>query len=203
MQMSRNTLKALLEELEMWLDFEDCEPVEWLVCGGAALALQGLQSRTTRDIDVLGAWNAPSMEVVCIEDFPDEVKACFQRVIDNHPELTDMDARWINRGPSRLAKFGLPEGFEQRVSTVSVGSRLTLHLLGRDDLLSLKLYAAADDLGPRQEIHYQDLKALSPTYDELDRAVAWVRTLPDFEQKRIELTNVVQRLGYDDLAYYI
>ena len=203
MQMSRNTLKALLEELDVWLDFEDCEPVEWLVCGGAALSLQGMQSRTTRDIDVLGTWNAPGMEVVRIEDFPGKVKACFQRVIDNHPELTDMDARWINLGPRRLARYGLPEGFEQRLTTVRIGSKLTLHLLGRDDLLAMKLYAAADDLGPRQEIHYQDLKGLNPTSDELDRAVTWVRTLPGFEEKRPVLTNVVKRLGYDDIAYYI
>jgi len=203
MQMSRDTLAGLLEELAQWLDFDDCEPVEWVVCGGVALVLQGLQSRATRDVDVLGNWNPQTMEIACVEDFPEKVKTCIQRVIENHRELAGLGVRWINLGPSRLVKFGLPQGFEHRLTTVRFGRALTLHLLSRDDLLPLKRYAAADDLGPRQAIHYQDLKVLNPTFDELDKAVDWVRTLPDFEEKRTELKDVVRRLGYEDLAYYI
>jgi len=44
---------------------------------------------------------------------------------------------------------------------------------------------------------------LSPTYEELDEAVEWVRTLRDFEQKRLVVKYVIERLGYDDLAYYV
>ena len=203
MQMSRDMLKGLLDELAQWMEFEDCEPVEWVVCGGVALALQGLQSRTTRDVDVLGNWNPQSMVIAYVEEFPDEVKACIRKVTDNHPELAGLNERWINLGPSRLTKFGLPSGFEHRMTAVRFREKLTLHLLSRDDLLPLKLYAAADEFGPRQDVHQQDLKALKPTFDELDRAVEWVRTLPDFEEKRTELKDVVRRLGYEDLAYYI
>jgi len=78
-----------------------------------------------------------------------------------------------------------------------------LHLLGREDLLALKLYAAADDLDRRHEVHLQDARSLLPTFDELDAAVDWVRTMPDFEAKRFGLRNVIERLGYDDLAQYI
>ena len=48
------------------------------------------------------------------------------------------------------------------MAAVTFGSRLTIHLLGRIDLLALKLYAAADDFGPRQDVHDQDIKALAP-----------------------------------------
>ena len=203
MQMSRDELRELLEELAEWLEFEDSEPVEWVVCGGLALTLQGLQNRTTRDVDVLGGWNGRSLELVSIDDFPEKVKACIERVAKEHPELSGLGARWINLGPRQLAQWGLPRGFEQRLMTVRISDRLTLHLLGRDDLLPLKLYAAADEFGPRQDIHFGDLQVLNPTFDELDKAVDWVRTLPDFEEKRTELKEVVRRLGYDDLAYYV
>jgi len=53
-QMSGDMLKTLLEELAEWFEFEDCEPVEWVVCGGVAMTLQDLNPRTTRDVDVLG-----------------------------------------------------------------------------------------------------------------------------------------------------
>jgi len=203
MQMSRDMLKGLLDELAQWMEFEDCEPVEWVVCGGVALTLQGLQSRTTRDVDVLGNWNAQSMAITFVDQFPDEVKTCIRKVTDNHPELDGLDEQWINPGPSRLVVFGLPSGFEHRLTRMRFREKLTLQLLSRDDLLPLKLYAAADEFCPRQDVHQQDLKALKPTFDELDKAVEWVRTLPDFEEKRIELKEVVRRLGHENLAYYI
>ena len=34
----------------------------------------------------------------------------------------------------------------------------------------------------------------------MDKAINWIRTLKDFEEKRPEIQNVLERLGYDDLA---
>jgi len=114
-----------------------------------------------------------------------------------------MGQNWINLGPRALVQAGLPKGLAERLHVLRVGNRLTLHLLGRQDLLALKLYAAADDRGPRQEIHLADLKGLEPTYDELDWAVEWLRTLRDFEEKRHIVKHVIERLGYEGLAYYV
>jgi hypothetical protein len=196
-------IMELLQELADWLELEESSPVEWVVCGGAAMALQNLNPRATRDVDVLGLWNAALMEIVRVEEFPEKVKSCIRRVADGHPELEGLKENWVNLGPRRLAEFGLPNGFGQRLTTVKFGKTLTLHLLSRDDLLPLKLYAASDEFGPRQEIHFRDVKALKPTFDELDRAVDWMRLLPDFEKTRTELKNVLERLGFDDLAYYV
>jgi hypothetical protein len=203
MEMTRDAILRLLQELDQWMEQEDCPPVDWVVCGGAALGLQELQDRPTRDVDVLGQWDEAVLDVVGIETFPKEMVACIQRVVDSHPELAGIGQNWINLGPRALVQAGLPDGFADRLHVYRIGNRLTLHLLGRLDLLALKLYAAADPLGRRQEIHFADLKGLAPTFDELDRAVDWLRTLGDFEEKRPAVKNVLQRLDYEDLAYYV
>lgn len=203
MELTRDAILRLLQELDQWMELEDCPPVDWVVCGGAALGLQELQDRPTRDVDVLGQWNEAVLDVTGIETFPDEMVACIKRVVDNHPELAGMGPNWINLGPRALVQAGLPEGFSDRLHALRIGNRLTLHLLGRQDLMALKLYAAADEHGPRQEIHFADLKGLAPTFEELDWAVDWLRTLRDFEEKRPVVKHVIERLGYEDLAYYV
>lgn len=204
MHFSHETFDLLLHELADWMKLAGCPPVDWVVCGGAAMAMQNLQLRTTRDVDVLGQWDSKSLTIACIEDFPEDIKTCIQRVVDHHSELVGLGKNWINPGPRKLVTFSLPEGFETRITVVkNYGDQLTLRLLGRVDLLALKLYAAADDLGVRQDVHFGDLRAMNPTFDELDSAVNWTRTLPDFEEKRLNLQDVVRRLGYDDLTYYI
>jgi hypothetical protein len=203
MELPRDAILQLLRELDQWMELEDCPPTDWVVCGGAALGLQGLQDRPTRDVDVLGRWDEKLLGVAGIEAFPEALRACISRVVASHPELAGMGQNWVNLGPRALAQAGLPKGFAGRMRELRVGNRLTLRLLGRQDLLALKLYAAADDRGPRQEIHFADLNGLAPTYDELDWAVEWVRTLRDFEEKRLAVKHVIERLGYEDLAYYV
>jgi hypothetical protein len=201
--MSTDTLAALLEELAEWLEFEGVEPIEFLVCGGVAMALQNLNNRTTRDVDVLGEWRQGFAEVICITDFSSSVKSCIRRVAQSHPELQGFNEDWVNLGPKHLANHGLPAGFGSRLRTIRFGKTLTLHLLGRTDLIPLKLYAASDRFSPRQNIHFDDLKLLNGSFDELDKALEWVRTLPDFEEKRPEIQNVLERLGHDDLTAYV
>ena len=203
MEMSRDAILRLLQELDQWMELEDCPSVDWVVCGGAALGLQELQDRPTRDVDVLGRWDETVLDVTGIEAFPEEMVACINRVVANHSELAGMGQNWINLGPRALVQAGLPRGFASRLREQRIGSKLTLRLPGRQDLLALKLYAAADEHGPRQEIHLADLKGLAPTYDELDWAVEWLRTLRDFEEKRHVVKHMIERLGYEDLAYYV
>ena len=203
MDMTRDAILRLLQELDQWMELEDCPPVDWVVCGGAALGLQELQDRPTRDVDVLGRWDETILDVAGIETFPEAMVACIKRVVDNHPELAGMGQNWINLGPRALVKAGLPKGFADRLHELRIGNRLMLHLLGRQDLLALKLYAAADEHGQRQEIHFADLKGLAPTFEELDWAVEWLRTLRDFEEKRPAVKYVIERLDYEDLAYYV
>jgi hypothetical protein len=203
MSISRDTLLDLLKELDQWLEFNDVEPIELVVCGGVAMALQNLNTRTTRDVDVLGTWHQGLMQIASLTEFPPGVRASIARVAQNHPELRDLGKDWVNLGPTELARRGLPKGFESRLQTTRLGKKLVLHLLSRADLIPLKLYAASDRFSLRQAIHLDDLKLLKASFDELDKALDWVKTLPDYEEKIPEIQNVLERLGFDDLAQYI
>lgn len=199
-----DNLRSLLCELNDALMLEDAAPVEWVVCGGTALALQGLGGRSTRDVDVLGDWVAKEMVVVAVSAFSPEVERALIRVAELHPELRGLGPRWVNTGPAYLTTAGLPEGFATRWTTAHFGERLTLHLLGRLDLIALKLLASADDLGARHEIHLDDLRLLEPTSDELDHAIRWVTQFPDPNDRiRMTLKRLIEDLGHDDLAYYL
>lgn len=201
--LSRDNLLNVLQELAEWLKFHDAKPMDWVVCGGVAMSLQNLNDRTTQDVDVLGAWDATALEVVCMDEFPQVAKLCIRKVVESHPELKGFGANWLNLGPSDLTRHGLPKGHASRLKPVKFGDALTLHLLSRVDLIALKLYAAADSLSHRQEIHFQDLKTLQPSFQELDTALDWVRTRSDFDVRRPELQHALERLGRDDLAYYL
>ena len=73
MELSRDAILRLLQEFDQWMEFEDCPPVDWVVCGGAALGLLGLRDRPTRDVDVLGCWDSGMVSIACIEQFPEKV----------------------------------------------------------------------------------------------------------------------------------
>lgn len=197
-------LPELLRELNDALAIEDAPQVEWIVCGGTALALQNLTARTTRDIDVLAQWDATMLEVVVIGTFSPAVRRAIDRVAAAHEELGATLPAWVNLGPQQIVSRGLPEGFASRLVRICIGDRLTLHLLGRLDLIALKLYAASDDLGSRQAIHLADLIDLKPSAHDLEFAIAWVDRMPDPQHRlRPALKRIVEDLGHDDLAYYL
>jgi hypothetical protein len=202
------TLSEFLAELSDALLLEDADPQEWLVCGGAALLLQGLTVRVTRDVDVLshtGRDGTFALSGCYSSSFSMAAERAIRRVAAAHPELTNESGRaWVNLAASQLAAWGLPSGYETRVTRMCVGDRLTLYLLARSDLIALKLFAAADDLSPRQPVHESDLFTLAPTEVELEAAIAWVKSMPD-PQSRIApaLKDIVQELGFHELASYL
>lgn len=100
-------------------------------------------------------------------------------------------------------RSGLPSGFQERLITRSFGDHLTLHLLGRKDLIALKLYAAADERGGRRAIHESDLWLMNPTEADLNAALGWIETRQDYEQIKTSLKHLLGRQGHEDLAYYI
>jgi hypothetical protein len=55
---------------------------------------------------------------------------------------------------------------------------LWVGVASRVDLIHLKLYAAADDIGPASR-HFRDLLALRPTSDELAAARTWITGTQD------------------------
>lgn len=84
-----------------------------------------------------------------------------------------VDKPWLNDGPSFLFEMGLPDGWESRTTTRAFGG-LVVHLLAREDLIVLKLWAATNARAPgRRARDLVDLRLLKPTRDELLGAARW------------------------------
>ncbi len=138
--------------------------------GGAAMNLLGYVNRTTTDVDLIafggnggGAPIAPP---------PDPLPEPLLRAARTVARDLGLDPAWLNAGPASQWQTGLPPGLQSRLHWQEFGS-LRVGLADRRDLIFLKLYAAADDTGPRS-VHFQDLVALTPTGPELEDATAWV-----------------------------
>ena len=157
--------------------------LEAIVIGGAALCLLGVVSRETRDCDILHPELSEEVRAAAVE---------FAKT--SRAEGRKLDSDWLNNGPSSLVEL-LPEGWRGRLQLAFQGDALTLHALGRPDLLKTKLFAYCDrgtDLG--------DCLALAPTDAELQEALPWVQLQdahPDWARHVAEtLEDLGRRLGH-------
>ena len=93
--------------------------------------------------------------------------------IKNLPCEPKDERDWLNPGPWFLFQMGLPEGFESRLDALDFGA-LRIHMLGRQDLITLKLWAAISSArGKRRVVDINDLRTLQPSDKELDNAIDW------------------------------
>ncbi len=107
-------------------------------------------------------------------------------------DLLGLDAGWLNAGPTGLMDWGLPEGFARRLTPRVYGSRLTVLVPAREDLICFKVYAAAD-LGPGR--HTEDLRAMNPTCEELIVGVRWAHSQDPSDGFRTMLLALLQYFG--------
>ncbi len=164
-----DALRALGARLEAM----GASEVEIVVIGGAALSVLGFVDRSTRDVDVLalGVRTPDSVAPLLIKSrpLPDALRTAAQGV------QRDLGLRedWLNAGPTDLLDHGLPAGFAERLTEQRFGARLLVHFPAREDLIALKVYAAADTGIGR---HTQDLTALNATPTELLAGARWARS---------------------------
>jgi hypothetical protein len=161
-----------------------------LVAGGTSLLILGFIDRPTADVDILGL--AVEDRYVKAETIPELLAEAARDV----GAALGLGGKWLNNGPASLFDFGLPAGFEQRVSVRTYGS-LEVHLPGRTDLIAFKLYAAVDQWGNRTNKHLADLTALEPTARELLEAARWTQTHDPSQGFRGELVKVLGALGVE------
>ncbi|HEX2040966.1 MAG TPA: hypothetical protein VHF47_14675 [Acidimicrobiales bacterium] len=183
------TLVDALEALGGLLEERD-ERHAFLAIGGGTLLLLGLVDRPTADLDVAG-------EVVeggyaKLDALPPTVAEAVRDV----GLAFGLRPDWVNTGPRTLLDFGLPPGMEGRVHRRRYGG-LELHLPDRVDLICFKLYAAVDQT-ERAQPHYQDLRAMNPTPDELLAGARWARTHDPSEGFLAELRRMLSLFGVDD-----
>jgi len=189
-------IETILSALGEQLESSSVEPIELLVCGGSALIFLGLAQRTTRDVDILAyvkRTEAGDTSFIKATPLKEEFIAAAKKVARDF----NLPENWINTGPTSAVDLGLPDRLMERVTTREFGPKLTIHFLGRYDQIHFKLYAAVDQ---GAGVHYEDLLTLKPTADELDRAARWSMTHDVSEGYRQILKDLLNHMGYSDVA---
>ncbi len=184
------TIHDRLEDLAQALELEESPPVDLLVCGGAALAVLGLISRATEDIDILAI--VVDETDVAAKPLSASLRAAITRVA----RLRGISEDWINPGPSDMQSFGLPVGIIGRAHRRDYGPLLVVRFLDRYDQIHLKLYATVDSAGK----HLRDLRLLGPTQKELSAAAAWCITQDPSKGFRMMLVQFLNAEGFADVA---
>lgn len=157
--------------------------------GGGSLLLLGLLDRPTEDLDLVAVVRGGTK--VSAEPMPVELAQAAADVA----ALLDLTEGWLNPGPAELLRLGLPSGYDARIVTRRFGG-LTVHLAGRFDQICFKLYATVDQ-GPRSK-HFNDLRQLAPTREELLTAARWARTHDPSEPFLDQLEQALAALGVRD-----
>jgi hypothetical protein len=130
---------------------------EGVAIGAGALGLLGIISRHTRDLDILD----PEIPASILDHARSFAEQCRQ----NGLMLSD---GWLNNGPMSLTR-DLPEGWQNRIQLAYQGKALTIHTLGRLDLLRSKLFALCD-----RGTDLTDCLALAPTQVEIHEIIPWL-----------------------------
>ena len=175
------------------LILDEAPATEIVVCGGSALIATGLVPRTTQDVDIVALMKADVL--IDSEPLPEYLIEAADRV----GKVLNLPVDWLNNGPASQFQMGLPQGFQERLTTVIVGKKLTVHYIGRYDQIFFKTFASAD----RGGYHVSDLKALNPTEEELIAAAKWCMTQDTSEAFRMILKDMFNQLGWQNVSEQI
>jgi len=194
MELKREIIDDVFTALDRQIGLEGGKQVRIVVIGGTALAALGLVIRTTKDVDVLGeaSLKKGSIRIRKMKDFPEYLKRAASKVQRDF----NLPENWLNLGPASQLELGLPEGFESRLIRKKYGDYLTVYFASRIDLIHLKLFAAVD----RDDYHIQDLLALKPSEEEIEKAVRWVLTQDISEGFRRLLKKLLEEIGHGKIA---
>jgi hypothetical protein len=191
-KLGSETLEQALKLLAEKLEFDRAAPASLVVCGGASLIAQGLVSRTTKDVDVLALMDQQG-QLLPSQPLPESVS----RAVSEIASQLDLYPNWLNGGPTDLLKWGLPEGFRDRLTRRDYGARLTIWHVSRLDQIHFKVFAATD-AGPGR--HVDDLLQLKPTKAELLSAARWALTQDASQEFVMILKDMLRQLGHEDIA---
>ncbi len=164
---------------------------ELVVIGGSGLLALGIIERSTRDVDLLALRSGDTLDSA--EPLPKKLATARDRVARDFSVPID----WLNPGPTDLLTLGLPDGFIDRLERRDYGGSLSVYLASRYDQIHFKLYALVDQ-GPGK--HEDDLRALSPTEEELLAAAHWSRSHDPSEGYAQMLRDVLTHLGVEDVG---
>lgn len=174
--------------------------IEIVICGAAALFnLQWyVQDRYTEDVDILAFVNINEEGLQVLQrNTPlwSKVKKAARRVAIDF----NLEENWLNRGAVFLTDMGLPDGIMDRFDSCAFGENLIIHFVGRQDLVSLKLFAYLDDTF-RPDVHADDLFELKPTDEEMEIAARWSMKINPPLDFKAKLNDGLIKLGYRNVA---
>jgi len=183
--------KEFLENLEMLADWIRVkypgDSFELVVVGGAAMALEGFKDQTM-DIDVIR---------------PEVLPEPIINGVANIGKIRRIGSEWINSNVANMllktkGSAVLPEYFNEISRTIEVGKNLKISLIGRQALISLKLYAAT----PSYRKHTADINRLAPNTAEVTDAVRFVLSFDGTDVRKDDLRLVLKDLGFDFYDIY-
>lgn len=194
-------IQGALQRLGKRLLYDYTEPILLVVCGGSALNVLNIASRTTRDVDVLATVEVTPNGMRLRHDQPLPKEFC--NVVAEVGRDLGLEEDWLNMGPKDVLEvYGAPRGMTERWERREYGPSLIVYFVSRLDQVHLKLLAAAD---PKAEPrHLEDLvNRIKPTTEEARAAVTWLldrKTSPGF---RGNVRRAVEALGYDNISHDI
>ncbi len=168
MELTRDRITELLGAVGEQLALREAS-ASLLIVGGAALNLRGLISRTTLDVDVVALVDSTAGE----RSFrsPDPLPQVLVEAIEIVSRDFALSRDWMNTVVAAIWEQGVPDSLPDDIQWQTYGS-LEIGLVGRQTLISLKLYALIDQ--GKQSKHFKDLIELNPTDKELQVATSWV-----------------------------
>jgi hypothetical protein len=183
--LSKNEIIANLGLLSDWLQAKHpTERFELLLVGGAALSPMGNKDQTN-DIDILKPHPLP-------ETLRQGIRAVAKARRLAADWLNDRAAEVFSTGPyPEINRF--PQYFREIARTFSIGNNLKLHIIGRQALISLKLYAC----NPSIRKHIDDLKTLQPNKEEVKIAARFCLANDSHITSRKDLAAVIRELEFD------
>ncbi len=191
----KKALEQVLYALSEQLEEAGANPVEMIICGGAALNVLGFVQRTTHDVDIVAFIDKNKngkTRITKADPLKPELKEAAVKVQKDF----NLQENWLNSDPASIMDFGLPDGRMDRVETRSYGKKLIIHFLGKYDQIHFKLYAAVDQGGK----HFDDLMALKPTEKELEKAARWSITHDVSDVYKAILISFLEQTGHKDVA---
>ncbi|MDF1738793.1 MAG: DUF6036 family nucleotidyltransferase [Verrucomicrobiales bacterium] len=166
--MERERLRSLLQLLGDFMDAEGTPDLRLVVSGGAALIANGIVDRSTHDLDVF-AQREMEGDLKAGNPLPDWFLSLVKRVAKQEA----LPENWINSATSLVMDLLsiLPSRCLQNLEERAFGNRLRVSFLKREAQIFLKVYAYFGRVEERDRV---DLKALSPSSEELEMALRWV-----------------------------
>lgn len=188
--MDGSLAEKLLRALGSALEKTDAERVDILICGSIALILQSIINRRTRDIDGVAFVVLRDGELLPGSPLPEPA---FRQAMEQVATVHNVQRNWLSFQSRSLIDDGLPPGIIERAVVREFGSKLTIRLVSRRDMVFLKMKAAAS----RGEPDNSDLTELKATAEEAQAGFQWC-----LEQgyPRADLINVLENIGHGDLA---